>query len=273
MAAHVFSSFAVAPPLPRLAGDGGRRRRRGSFRPCLVASHKRESDMLPDDFDFEEIDNVQAILLRFGSISGLTANLQKCTAYAIRCDAAVQDAVLQSFGGSVGALPCCYLGLPLGFRKPRRIDIQPLLDRAAAKVPAWQGKLFNHMGRLTLVNSTLSSIFTYFLTCFPLDKWAVKKINKIRRTFLWAGDVEASGSKCLVNWRQVCAPTDVGGLGIKDMTAYSRALRLRWLWYEWDEHPRPWMGTAVPCDTVDRQLFAACTAVTLGNGQQASFWT
>ncbi|CAM0954217.1 unnamed protein product [Alopecurus aequalis] len=220
----------------------------------------------------QEVDNAQAILARFGLISGMKANFQKCTAYKIRCDLPVHEGVLDNFGGNEGVLPCKYLGLPLGFKKPRRVEVQPLLDRAAAKVPPWQGKLFNRMGRLSLVNSTLSAIFTYYLTCFPLDKWAVKKIDKIRRSFLWAGDTEASGSKCLVNWKQVCAPRSLGGLGVKDMEAYSRSLRLRWLWFEWDDKERPWRGTAVPCDTKDRRLFASCTLVTLGDGKTARFW-
>ena len=210
--------------------------------------------------------------MRFGSISGLRANMQKCTAFKIRCEDQEFDDILDEFGGAAGVLPCKYLGLPLSVRKPRRIEIQPLLDRAAARVPPWKGKLFNRAGRLALVNSTLTAILTYYLTCFALDKWAIKRINKIRRSFLWAGDEEANGGKCLVNWQRVCSPKRLGGLGIKDVAAYGRALRLRWLWYEWDVIARPWKGTQVPCDDADRRLFAACTTITLGNGHTASFW-
>jgi hypothetical protein len=50
------------------------------------------------------------------------------------------------------------------------------------------------------------------------------------------------------------------------------ALRLRWLWFEWVEPDRPWVGTEVPCTEIDRQLFRASTSVTVGNGLRASFW-
>ena len=106
-----------------------------------------------------------------------------------------------------------------------------------------------------------------------MDKWATKKINKIRRSFLWAGEEEAHGGKCLVNWQQVTAPKQFGGLGIKDVTCFGRALRIRWLWHEWDEQARPWLGTVIPCDSVDRSLFASCTTVTAKNGATASFWS
>lgn len=113
---------------------------------------------------------------------------------------------------------------------------------------------------------------TFFLSCFTMDKWAIKKLDKCRRNFLWAGDEEARGSKCLVNFKQCCTPKSLGGLGIKELTCYSRALRLRWCWFEWDNIDRPWKGTQIPCDTVDRSLFAACTKISLGNGKKINFW-
>lgn len=65
--------------------------------------------------------------------------------------------------------------------------MQPLLDRIAAKLLAWKGKLLERTGRLTLVRSILTSMPVHFLTVFALKKWAVKKIDKLRRGFLWKG--------------------------------------------------------------------------------------
>ena len=63
----------------------------------------------------------------------------------------------------------------------------------------------------------------------------------------------------------------IGGLGILDLELFSMALRLRWLWLEWAEQDRPWVGTEVPCDSVDRQLFRASIVVTIGDGNKAYF--
>ncbi|XP_047077517.1 uncharacterized protein LOC124687826 [Lolium rigidum] len=76
----------------------------------------------------------------------------------------------------------------------------------------------------------------------------------------------------MVSWKRVCSPKIVGGLGIKELVAFSRALRLRWLWFQWTEPERPWSGTEVPCDRVDKHLFSACTTIVLGNGDKCSFW-
>jgi hypothetical protein len=72
--------------------------------------------------------------------------------------------------------------------------------------------------------------------------------------------------------KDLCAKT-LGGLGIKDLQAYSRALRLRWEWFRWTDCSRPWTGSKTPCDQIHKDLFAACTRITLGNGETANFWT
>ena len=220
----------------------------------------------------DEIAAIQKILIRFGEISGLMINFGKCTTYKIRCNVEEHGEVLQDFGGKEDSLRCKYLGLPLHTRKPKRAELQPLVDKAAGRVKPWKGKLLNRTGRLTLINSVLTAITTFFLTCFAMDKWAIKKLDKYRRNFLWAGDEEASGSKCLVNWKQCCSLKSLSGLGIKELTCYSRALRLRWCWFEWDDTDRPWRGSQIPCAAIDRDLFSSCTKIILGNGQKANFW-
>lgn len=75
-------------------------------------------------------------------------------------------------------LPLQVLGLPLSLRKLESVEVQPLIDRIAARLPAWKGKLLDKAGRLTLVKSVLSSVPIYFLTVFPLKKWAIKILTR-----------------------------------------------------------------------------------------------
>lgn len=127
-------------------------------------------------------------------------------------------------------------------------------------------------GRVTLVRTILTSMLIYFLTVFSLKKWALKKIDKLRRSFLWKGTESANGGHCLINWKKVLLPKQMGGLGLLDLNLFSRALRLRWLWYEWSNPDRPCVGTSTPCDNIYRQLFRASTVVAVGNGTRAKFW-
>lgn len=74
-------------------------------------------------------------------------------------------------------MPCRYLGLPLGFRKPVRGELQRVLDKAA-------GKLLPRKG-LVLINSVVTATATYFLTAFLADKWIIKKMDKLSRSVVW----------------------------------------------------------------------------------------
>jgi len=220
----------------------------------------------------DEVQVVHNILAAFGSASGLITNNAKSTVYPIRCDGLDLQHVMEAFQCAVGSFPCKYLGLPLHVWAIRRVDIQPLIDKMGGKLAAWKGRLLNKAGRLRLVNSVLSSLPTYFLTVLKLPKWAIKKLDRIRRSFLWKGAAEANGGHCLVQWSKTLTPKMFGGLGILDLDLFSRALRLRWLWFQWTESEQPWVGIEPPVDAVDKQLFRASTVVTLGNGEKASFW-
>ena len=105
-----------------------------------------------------------------------------------------------------------------------------------------------------------------------LPEGTISDFVGIERAFLWAGSDKVSGGQCKVSWKLVCRPKRLGGLGILDIRMYARALRLRWLWYEWKEPHRAWVGIGNPCDTTDRDLFYAATTISVGDGRMARFW-
>jgi hypothetical protein len=98
------------------------------------------------------------------------------------------------------------------------------------------------------------------------------ELNKIRGQFLWAGDKAISGGKCKVNWTKTTLTKEFGGLGILNLMKFARALRLQWLWQDWTSPNKAWVGTEVPCDDIDKLLFANCTHISLGDDNKASFW-
>lgn len=84
--------------------------------------------------------------------------------------------------------PGKYLGLPLHIQKLRRIEVQPPIDKIGSRLPGWKGRLLSTSGRETLVKTMLSSQPIYHMTAFPEQKWLVKKIDHLRRSFLWRGE-------------------------------------------------------------------------------------
>lgn len=84
-----------------------------------------------------------------------------------------------------------------------------------------------------------------------------------RRSFLWKGeDLDHSNSgDSLINWQTVCKPKVLGGAGLLELEHFSRALHLRWLWLNWKEEEKPWVGMNLPCDESGNRLFQAATTI------------
>jgi hypothetical protein len=154
------------------------------------------------------------------------------------------------------------------------VDFQPLFDKIAAKLPGWYGKNIARPGRIALAKTVLMATVTYHATVIQLSQWARKQITRIVRNFIWAGDEgeHAARGKALVNWKTVCRPKHMGGLGMPDLERSGRALRLRWPWLQWTDPDRVWTGSKLPCNSADMNLFRASTKITIGNGEKASFW-
>jgi len=222
-----------------------------------------------------EIEHLHKILNFFGECSGLRINISKTEIYPIRLPSSTVTLLLQNFPGKICNFPGKYLGLPLHVRKLRKIDVQPLIDKIGARIPGWKGRFLSSAGRETLVKTVLSAQHVYHMMAFPEMKWLIKLIDRIRRSFLWRGETpeNVSGGHSLVNWPTSCLPKRKGGLGILELERFARVLRLRWLWFQWRQKDRAWTNLELPCDNKDRDLFAASTRVTLGDGRTARFWT
>jgi hypothetical protein len=83
--------------------------------------------------------------------------------------------------------------------------------------------------RLTLINSTLSNIPTYYLSLFPIPVRVANRLNKIQKDFLWGG-IGDEAKFHLVNWNKICTPLHAGGLGAHNFIQFNRALLGKWLW-------------------------------------------
>lgn len=76
----------------------------------------------------------------------------------------------------------------------------------------------------------------------------------------------------MVNWRRAMRQKALGGLGIKDLSTFNRALRLRWIWHRWASPEKPWTGMPITLNSSEEALYRACTTIQLGNGAKSKFW-
>jgi hypothetical protein len=130
----------------------------------------------------------------------------------------------------------------------------------------------DHDGRLALVKSVLGAIPIHQLLVMAPPKKTTKQIKKIQRGFLWAGRAEVNGGHCHVNWRKVCRPLTLGGLGVQDLERAGLALRLRWMWFSRIDDQRAWHGLDLQFSWAERNLFFASSYMLIGDGLTAKFW-
>jgi hypothetical protein len=80
-----------------------------------------------------------------------------------------------------------------------------------------------------LIKSTLANISTYYMSLFKIPTKVANRIEKLQRDFLWSG-VGKEFKYHLVKWSKVCSPLLEGGLNLRKLVDFNRALLGKWLW-------------------------------------------
>lgn len=213
-------------------------------------------------------------LLRvFGEASGLKCNLAKSSVSPIRCSGIDLQPVLEVLGCPVKSFPIQYLGLPLSVIRLSNTEIQPLVDKVAGNVPTWISSLLKKSGRLVYMNSTLAASPIYHMLSLDLPPWFFNMVNELLRGFFWSATTEARKGHCVVAWKTVCTPKDLGSLGVKNLKLLNHALRMRWRWMALTDEDKPWHGLEFEIAEEAEEMFQTCTMFEVGNGKRIHFWT
>jgi hypothetical protein len=175
----------------------------------------------------EQLRYVHLILLCFEAVSGLKVNLGKSKLVAV---GEVQNIgnLATYLGCRVAGLPMKYLGLPLGAAYKATSMWNGVTEQMERRLARWKKIYLSKGGRLTLIKSTLSNLPTYYVSLFPIPMNVANRIKKIQRDFLWGGMGDEKKLH-LVSWNQVCRPVRAGGLGIRNMLKFIKALLGKWL--------------------------------------------
>nr|GEX46816.1 hypothetical protein [Tanacetum cinerariifolium] len=83
--------------------------------------------------------------------------------------------------------------------------------------------------RLQLIQSVLSSLHVYWSSVFMLPSRVLLDIEQIMRGFLWSQDNMSRG-KVKVAWDVICLPKQEGGLGIRRLDHFNKALMVSHVW-------------------------------------------
>jgi hypothetical protein len=147
-----------------------------------------------------------------------------------------------------------------------------LVDKFAGTVPTWKASLLKKSGRLVYLDSKLAASPIYHMLSLDLPPWFFNVANKLLRGFFWSAEAKARRGQCVVAWKTVCSPKDVGGLGIKNLQLLNHALRMRWRWLALTDDQKPWQGLEVVIAKEAEEAFLSCVEFQIGNGRRFSFW-
>ena len=90
---------------------------------------------------------------------------------------------MEMFGCQVGEFPIRYLGIPIHFRRLSNNDWLKVQERFEKRLSSWKEKNLSAGGRLTLINSVLSSLPIYMMSFFEIPKGVRKKLDYFRSHF------------------------------------------------------------------------------------------
>ena len=122
-----------------------------------------------------------------------------------------------------------YLGPPLG-GNPKTIGFwDPVVERISRRLDGWKKTFLSLGGRITLIQSCLSHIPSYFLSLFKIPTSIASKIKKMQRDFLWSRAEEGKKDH-LIRWYVVSRPKELGGLGFGKTSMRNITLLGKWLW-------------------------------------------
>ncbi|CAL0334765.1 unnamed protein product [Lupinus luteus] len=120
--------------------------------------------------------------------------------------------------------------------KPKKLHLQPIADRISQKLASWKGACLSIMGRVELVRSVIHSRLAYSFHFYAWPVTLLKELDRKLRNFIWAGDTIVK-KICTVAWQKICAPINMGGLGLKSIKFMNKAtlLKLSWLMLSSDQ--------------------------------------
>jgi len=133
---------------------------------------------------------IKSILRCFELASRLKVNLFKSSIGGIGVDIDSLQRYATLLNCKIMSIPFTYLGVPIGGNQYKVSFWNGLLDKVKKKLSRWKGRLMSMAGRVTMIKSTLSSMFLFFLWLFKIPKVVNKEFIKIQQRFLWGWETD-----------------------------------------------------------------------------------
>jgi hypothetical protein len=188
-----------------------------------------DDTILTGEGTWDNLWTIKTLLRSFELVSGLKINFVKSKLYGVNVASTFLTAGSAFLSCRSESIPFKFLGIPVGANPRRRATWKPIVENMEKRLTNWRSRHLSYGGRITLINSVLSSLPLYFFSFFKAPRCILLSLVRIQRNFLWGGGVEAK-KLCWVKWDHICLPKAKGGLGVKNLEMFNLALLSKWKW-------------------------------------------
>lgn len=150
----------------------------------------------------ESFSNLLSILEAFCLVSGLKIYIEKSAVFEINIQEDRLFSIANLMGCSIGEWPTKYLGLLFGDNPLQTSFWELVVVKTTKRLAGWKKAFVSRGGRLTLIQSVLSSLLVYYPSLFKIPKGVAEEIEKLIRDFLWKG-YDDGNAEHLVAWEKV----------------------------------------------------------------------
>jgi len=177
----------------------------------------------------EEWKNYFEIVTTYSSASGMKISTTK--SILIHSERDLGSEITEIF--SIATAPLDngfkYLGFNLKPNAYRIGDWVWMWKKIENRISHWINRYLSLGGRLTLAKAVLESIPVYWLTLYKVPVSILTGIRKRIFSFIWKGG-HKNKKMHLASWEILSKPKKKGGWGLKNLSIFSQALRMKSLW-------------------------------------------
>ncbi|KAF7811454.1 reverse transcriptase [Senna tora] len=180
---------------------------------------------------------VKRVLQKYSAFSGQQMNLSKSFLIfspntCFRTKKEVADDLDLRFHSKLGK----YLGTWVDNHQSKQEVFNDVLNKLTSKLQLWKSKCLSQAGRLTLINSVITSSLIYPMShhCFTIAQ--CRRLEQVMASFFWGYNGD-NAKLHLQNWPSLCLPRHRGGLNFCKIDLLNQALLSKHLWRVLTNHP------------------------------------
>lgn len=97
------------------------------------------------------------------------------------------------------------------------------------KLQLWKGKLFSVGGREVLIKAVDQATSTFTMSVFKIPSSMGDELQSLISRFWWSGSIDEQKIQW-VRWEKLCRSKAEGGMGLRDLSAFHKALLAKQGW-------------------------------------------